>query len=175
MDKESFFRVDIQNFLNSVAEPKNKKIFPTTLEFLDKVEKTDYRSGKTSIVVSDLDLETQAIFFPMLLNNPFYETFEDIIQRLTEAGICPYRLIAKFFTFMKSEMQTNKMFDEEIPALVLSMEDLGIGFEFCLIPLLLSLLVFSFEVIYPRLEKYLTALTTIVVFFNSFKPGLEVT
>lgn len=164
--EESFAGGGIENWLNSVAEPTNKKILTATLEFLNKVEKTDYRTGKTSIEISELDIESQPITFPMPSNTPFYETFKEKIQWLAEAGICPYRLAAKT---LSQAGENSMMYDEEIPALVLSMDDLGIGFEFCLFPLLLSLLAFILEIIHSRIKELLTVLIVMNAYFKRFK------
>lgn len=161
--KESFAGGGIENWLNSVAEPTNKKILTATLEFLNKVEKTDYRTGKTSIEISELDIESQPITFPMPSNTPFYGTFGEKIQWLSEAGICPYRLATK--TLSKAG-ENSKMYDEDIPALVLSMDDLGVGFEACLIPLTLSLIVFICEVVYQKVTAYLIAFYIVSTFWK---------
>lgn len=68
------------------------------------------------------------------------------------------------------------MYDEEIPALVLSMEDLGIGFGVCLIPLVLSVTVFVFEVIFSTTKQtakeYLAALFVALTFVRASRPGM---
>lgn len=143
------------------------------MEYLDKIEKLHYRSGKTSIDISEeIELERKLITFPVRIFSPFYKQIEDTIQKLLEAGICPYRLNGK----LSEEKFRNKRFDEEIPPLVLSMEDLGIGFEVCMIPLALSFFVFSVEIIWPRMKlsakEYLTAVYVVFTFFESSRPGL---
>lgn len=152
--------------MNSVAEPSNRRGFGATLEFLDKVEKTDYRNGKTSIENSNLESRFQRISFPIQFFSPFYEVFVEKIQALIEAGICPHRLAGQLY----SKRFRSKMFDEEIPALVLSMEDLGVGFEICLIPLGLSVVVFVLEVIYAKVKRlvgnYLVAAFVVLAFIK---------
>lgn len=128
--------------MGAVAEPLNRRVFDSTLEFLSKMEKKYYRNGKTSIKILDLDSREQAVNFPIQWFSPFYEKFNEKIQALIEAGICPHRLAGKVVP--KTEL-TGRRYDEEMPPLVLSMDDLGVGFEVCLIPLALSVLVFNFE------------------------------
>lgn len=156
-----------------MAEPANKKVISTTMEFLDKIEKLTYRNGKTSIEISEeVKSDSQAITFPMRSFSPFYETFSERIQRLMEAGICPHRLAGSVL----SSKMTNKRYDEEIPALVLSMDDLGVGFEVCMIPLALSAVVFVFELCYLKLKrllrKYPFAMFVVVYFMKTSKPGV---
>lgn len=114
----------------------------------------------------------QEINFPVRSFSPFYEIFNEKIQRLVEAGICPHRLVGRI-SFEKS---VNKRFDEEIPALVLSMDDLEIGFELCLIPLMLSVAVFIFEVFYTKMKQtvkdHLLAACIILAFIKIMKPGI---
>lgn len=102
--------------------------------------------------------------------SPFFEIFADNIQKLVEAGFCPHRL-AGIITSSRREL-----YEDEIPPLVLSMDDLGVGFEVCLIPLALSLLVFVSEVIYSKVRKtvkdYLTALFAVVTFLKISRPGI---
>lgn len=171
LDPESISKLDIKSWMNSIAEPANKKILTATMEFLDQVEKSSYRSGKTSIEVSDLRLATQLITIPIRSFSPFYETFRQTIQTLSEAGICPHRLTGQLVSIEGK----NKRYDEEIPPLVLSMDDLGIGFLVCLIPLTLSGVVFSFEVIYSNVIKTtlesLISVFVVMTFMKSIKAG----
>lgn len=158
--------------MNAVAEPSNKRVFDATLEFLEQVEKLKFRNGKTSIEISEeVQLDTQKIAFPIRSFSPFYEIFKTIIQWLLEAGICPHRLGR---LFMKVQGK-GKMFDEEIPALVLSMDDLGIGFGACLIPLAFGVAVFILETTYPKANQVFGE-NLAHFFFNSFfevtKPGI---
>lgn len=164
---------DVTIWMDVVSEPSNRKIVSATLEFLDKLERLSYRHGKTSIEVSQaIEVESQMITFAMRSFSPFYEIFNNKIQMLVEAGICPHRL-KRYNNWKKTR---NKRFDEEIPPLVLSMDDLGVGFEVCLIPLALSLLVFVFEIVWPKvkqiLTEYLTALFLVLTFVTASRPGI---
>lgn len=96
------------------------------MEYLDKIEKLHYRSGKTSIDISEeIELGRKLITFPIRIFSPFYEQIDDTIQKLLEAGICPHRLNGK----LSEEKFRNKRFDEEIPPLVLSMKILELGLK----------------------------------------------
>lgn len=140
------------------------------MEFLERIEKTSYRNGKSSIEISEnIKLKFEQTIFPIRNLSPFYGIFNKMIQQLVETGFCPHRLLGKTL----SSKTKNKMFDEEIPALVLSMDDLGVGFEICLIPLSLSLTVFIFEVFYSKakqkVQEYLTAVFAVLTFIKDLK------
>lgn len=171
IDPESRLGPVYNRWMNAVAEPTNRKVVAATVQFLDVLEQSSYRSGKTSIEISEDNMEAQLITFPIKSSSPFYQVFSEKIQRLIEAGICPHRLAGRIIF-----KESNKMFDEEIPALVLSMDDLGVGFYACLIPLALSALVFIVEVIcakvIPTMKEYLAALFAVLTFIRTSHPGI---
>lgn len=139
-----FKDLDEMEFLNIAAEFENKIAQQVTVQYIDNVEKRYYRSGKTSleIVGQDSFIWTSFITFSMLEYDPFFEEFSEAIQRLIEAGVCPERLYGQIAGVKLRNQRTN----EEVPALVLTMDDLGIGFVACLIPLLLGVASFIVEV-----------------------------
>lgn len=118
-----------------------------SLDYLEKLEKYYFRSGKSSLTILDEDIRSLEITFPMLPFSPFIEGFQEKIQRLVEAGICPNRMNGSIV----AASSENKMYDEEVPPLVLTLDDLGIGFAACLIPLLLSFAVFFIEIAIPKI------------------------
>lgn len=129
------------------AEAANKNTQAITLEFIDTIEKSFYRSGKTSLTVLDYNVGTQFITFPLSPFSPFYEDFHETILRLIEAGICPDRMNGK----MKKVVFQSKRRNEDVPPLVLTLDDLGIGFIVCSVPLCFSALVFLLEVLIPKI------------------------
>lgn len=135
-----------------------------TIEFMEAFEKHFYRSGKTSLATADIKLEPHIISFPMTPFNPYFEEFSDKIQRLIESGICPERLAGRTST----SMLRNKLYDETVPALVLSMDDLGIGFEICLILLVLSVATFILEVIFSKIKQTVKEYLTVLYAVKSF-------
>lgn len=167
---KSCFRIPIDyvNFtldsdaLEMVVEPKNEKSLAITLEYLDFMENRKYRSGKTSLeVVQDQTVPVMTTFLLPSLH-PFFEEFHDKIHRLIESGR----------SFPKKHESQTKRFDDEVPALVLSMEDLGIGFAVCLVPLTLGAVAFVVEVTVSKIKllaktmwDVLTAASVIRAFF----------
>lgn len=172
VDSESHAKANPYIWFNAVAEPANRRIVAATLEFLENLEKLSYRNGKTSIeILENNKLGAQRITFQMPSYSPFWKIFNERIQSLLEAGMCPHRLADHIL----SERSMNTRFDEEIPPLVLSMDDLGVGFGVCLIPLALSVSVFVFEVAYSKVKLFLkecSVLFVIFVFVRTCKPGI---
>lgn len=157
---KSFSRIPIEyvdfefgtDALEMVAEPENKKTVAITLEYLEYLESRRYRSGKTSLeVVEDQNVPVMTTFI-MPLQNALVEEFFDMIRRLMEAGI----------KFRQQMQNAAKPFVEEVPALVLSMDDLRIGFIACLIPLALSAVVFIFEVSVPKIKILVKAMRDVL-------------
>lgn len=148
--------------MNVVVEAENEKVLPATLELIAHLEKLLYRSGKPSLrAIQDQTVPVMTVF---LMNpfHPFFEVFHDTVHRLIETGATK---IPKGIN--------NKLFDEEVPALVLTMDDLGIGFIVCLTPVTLSVLAFVFEVVTKKLKyladtvrALLTTMSVLRVFFN---------
>lgn len=159
--------------MEAVAEPSNKKVFAATVEFVKQFEKYHYRNGKSSVEISEeIKIESQMITFPTRSFSPFYEVFKEKIQGFVEAGI-------RFDMYARKKLMTTQRidsYDEEIPALVLSMEDLGVGFEVCLIPLALSVALFAFEVIYSKIRKFvnesLVAAFAVLTFIRIHRLGI---
>lgn len=116
---------------------------------MEALEKHFYRSGKTSVATADVSLEPHFISFAMTPFSPCFKDFSEIIQRLVEAGVCPDRLAGR----TSNAKLRNELYDKEVPVLVFSMDNLGVGFEICLIPLVLSALAFIFEIIYFKIKQ----------------------
>lgn len=136
---------DFQRF-NLVTEPGNKLAYMTTTEFVKTVELMHLRDGKMSVKFLDEVLKPAFVTFSMPLFSPFFEEFKNIIQRLIEAGICPKHLDGK------KDGRDYERTDNEVPALVLNMEDLAIGFLVCLVPLGLSVVAFICELSVPKMK-----------------------
>lgn len=122
-----------------------------------------YNSGKSSFSFLEEGEDTFLIPYSMTLTNPFAGTFFKKLQTLIEADLCPNRLnsLTDSPTF-----KLRKKFDEDIPPLVLKMDDLGIGFLVCLIPLALSVVAFIAELAVPKIKTLGTKLRdTLVAYF----------
>lgn len=113
-----------------------------TLEYLSFVERTLYRSGKSSLEMLNENVAPVFVLFAISHFSPFLEEFDEKIQILKEAGLCPYRLISNTDHSYKFDLH-----DTVVPPLVLSVEDLGIGFLVCLVPLTLSVVAFIMELV----------------------------
>lgn len=150
---------DSQNILDIVAEPKNARTLEISREYLEILEKARYRSGKSSFKFLTDHERSILHAFAFTPYDPFYEEFDEKIRILVEADLCPYRMNGEVL----KNGGKNGLYDEEVPALVLSMDDLGIGFIACLIPLALSVLVFVIELVVPRILIFRHKLLDLVV------------
>lgn len=95
------------------------------------------------------------ITFTMSPFDPFFEEFDQKIKQFAEAG-----MVGKLIYLKR---RVNKLYNEEVPALVLTMNDLGIGFLICLVPTALSAVVFFFEVSIPRIRSLARKLRDVLV------------
>lgn len=124
-----------------VAEPENKMTLMTSSELVKLSERKNLRDGKMSFKFLEEELRDVFVTFSMTLSSPFFEEFESKIQRLVEAGICPKKLNGKN---VEDFLRPGKL-ESKVPALVLNMDDLAIGFLICSVPLVLSVVAFICE------------------------------
>lgn len=160
---------DIRAEIDIVAEPGNKKVRMITLRFLDFIEQHDYRNGKSSIEVVDTLMADQFEVFSMAPYDPFFEEFSETLQRLVEAGICPDRMNGNYWRPI-----ANKRYNEDVPPLVLNMDDLGIGFLVCVVPLVCSAVAFAFEILVPKIKSLGNSLKDYLVAFYVVKGVIRI-
>lgn len=131
----------IRGMLQIAAEMENKRTVAATLKIIDSVEQKTYRSGKISMKAINDKIIPFMMSFIMEDFHPFYDEFHLNVHRLIESGLSQFN--QKF---------RNPLFDEEVPPLVLSLDDLGIGFAVCLIPVTLSFVTFIAEVAASKIQ-----------------------
>lgn len=134
------------HYFDLLAEPENKLALLATAQYVIQFERISLRDGKMSVKFLDEVLRPEFVTISMPWFSPLFEEFKDKIQRLVEAGVCPDRLAGKVISDKFGSSQNT-----DIPPLVLNMEDLGIGFVVCLVPLALSAVVFISEIALPRI------------------------
>lgn len=143
------------------TEFENRITVMTSAEYVNFHERKYLADGKMSLKFLNENLKTAFMTFSMKPFSPFFEKFESIIRRLVEAGICPERLGGQ-----KAEYLPQKI-DKELPAMVLTMDDLAIGFAICLIPLTFSVLAFICESLVPRVKAAVIEIITAVFLVHS--------
>lgn len=148
----SFTNATELEIFDMTVDAANKNTQAITVELIDKIEKILYRSGKTSLKILDYNVGTQFITFPLTPFDPFYEEFRETILKLIEAGICPFRLNGK----MVDRVLRRNRLNENVPPLVLTLEDLGVGFIVCSIPLCLSVAAFLFELLISKIHEIIS-------------------
>lgn len=147
-----------------VAEPENKLIYLTTISFVGALEREHFkrRGDRMSLSFLGVDLPHETVTIPFKNFSPFYEEFKEIIQKFLNFG---FRLIGqhkaenfKHFHFFHLGI------DDDVPALILKMDDLVIGFLVCSAPLTLSFLSFFCEVLKPRIKALATFVRDFITF-----------
>lgn len=151
--------------LNIVADAENKRTVAATFKLIDALQKKFYRSGKTSAKVLNCQIAPYMLAFPMEKFHPFFDEFRFQIHRSIEAGVSSFNRNIK-----------NSLQEDEIPPLVLSMDDLGVGFLVCLIPLAVSAVAFIGEVFVSKLIFLSKAIRDVITAFylaKAFFPILK--
>lgn len=126
------------------------------MEFLKLREKEVYRSGKFSFNLLCEELRPIYLTFAMKPYSPLYEKFDETIQKLCQGGFC-YEKLAGLHP-KKISYKDTTMDNDKVPALILSIDDLGIGFEICSIPATLSVIAFVAEVLTSKAKKMIRLL-----------------
>lgn len=131
--------------LNIVADSANKAISQAPQLAIDTfVYRQLYRSGVPSL------FDLKEVAFSLDLNflfkkfSPLLETFIDSIGQLISAGVTDY-------WFRALSYEKDKIAD--IGPQVLTMEHLGLGFIACLIPLVLTTILFLMELVAHALSR----------------------
>lgn len=133
-----------KNFI-SIFEPENKLTVMASVEFVSLYERKYLRDGKPSWKFLDEQLRKLPCVFAMRRFSPLFEQVKNILQKLIEGGFLDHKMNAvKGSVEYKLERTSN-----EVPALVLNVNDLAIGFLLCSIPLSLSVFAFFFELSLP--------------------------
>lgn len=126
-------------------EPENKLAWFVTEEFVSVFERNKIRDGKPSWKFLDEQLKKHPILFAMPLYSPYFKVVKKILMQLVEGGFAN----GKIGQNMAAEDCRPERTNNEVPALILDMEDLTIGFLLCLIPLALSVVAFFCELSSP--------------------------
>lgn len=151
-----------------MVEAENGRTVLATSKLITKVEKKAYRSGKMSVKIINDKSVPLMLSFTMEFFNPFYDEFHYQIQRFIESGRSVFHRNFR-----------HRLYDEPVPPLVLSINDLEIGFMVCLIPLALSAIAFIFEVALSkvkllafRLRDTLTVVFVVAAFVDCRTTGI---
>lgn len=134
----------VEAWVDIVAESRNKKTLLASRELIDFIEQHRYRSGKSSVGFLNQKVYGSLITFAMAPFDPFFEEFDEKIQIFVESGM---------YSMLAYEFKGNNLYNAEVPPLVLTMHDLGIGFFVCLASLLLSMAVLLLEITIPKVRS----------------------
>lgn len=134
-----------EDVFNIIAEPENKLTIMTTKQYTIFLEKMRFLRGKASFKFVEEGMRSLFITFTMETGSPYFEQTKDVTMRLVEAGICP------FFLGGSVTNVNPERIEETVPPLVLTLEELEVGFLVCIIPLTFSVLAFFCEIMVPRI------------------------
>lgn len=128
--------------LNVVTEPANRATFIASYGALDSIHRSFYRSGFSSLTALEETFITIHLEFPFLPFCPFYEQFYNEFGEIIAAGF-----IEHWSNREKPPSGDSKLYEEISPEdpKILTLDDLAIGFQICLIPLTLGCIVFFGE------------------------------
>ena len=129
-------------YLSCLCEPKNAFALQARKNVIKQIQTEFYRSGTTSLILLDEEYKTYYKGFVFPKFSPFIVSFNEILGWLESNGIME-RWRQTFYGFALSKV-------EEIGPQVLDMGHLKIGFLACLIPLILSAIIFIGEHIWSR-------------------------
>lgn len=151
--------------MSLLFDPENKLTLQTSVEYVSAYERTFLRDGKPSWTFLEEPLRNEPNTFAVPLFSPYFEEVKDTLQKLIEGGF-RYDNLGEHenVALLRSERINN-----EVPALVLDMEDLAIGFLLCLIPLALSIVVFFCELASPIIIHSLQATKNLLVYVYVIK------
>lgn len=136
-------KVEDHNISFEIAvEPENRAVSQSTEGWVKNNLHDKYRSGLSSLHVLNQLVMVVAGGVGFKRFSPFYDTFNDIIGRHIAVGF------ANTFDKLLSPRVGTKA--DDIGPQVLTLEQLGLGFIACLIPLGLSTVVFLIEIVVNR-------------------------
>lgn len=122
-----------------VSEPENKGF---SLAFDNQIQRYNvkfYRHGMSSLRFMEEPIGLVYASLAFKFGSPLYESIDEKLLQMVSIG-----LISKFHNEAQNPFD-RKPTMEDIGPQVLTMDDLGIGFQFCCIPLTLSAIVFLME------------------------------
>jgi hypothetical protein len=133
--------------LEAFTEPENRLAIVASSKLMKMYHLNTYKTGMSSIVVSDEDVAPLTWGFSM--NAPMKDIISLKASQLNEAGILSHDLNNLFFKYPHSK-------PEDIGPQVLTLKHLRAGFVVILCLLALSIAVFAVEIV-PKLWRKLVA------------------
>lgn len=133
--------------LDFVVEPSNKGTMLVTEEYFAFIHTTEYRSGFSSITLSETKLQTTMMGILFRMFSPLYETFNDRVYQMIANGVLPF--LHRVQTKIDLQKDRERIREMKIGPQVLTTEHLKIGFIVSFIPLVFAILAFFVEQCIP--------------------------
>lgn len=133
--------------LDFAVEPENKAVVLSDESDLANIHNY-YRSGVSSLKVLEEALRSSYCGMRFKRFSPFFKDLNEQIMRMFETGIIQYN--------ERRSKKSNdfKNVNEDIGPQVLTMDHLGIGFIFWLVPLAVGVILFLIEVLIPHVKIF---------------------
>lgn len=132
--------------MNIVSDPQMKSTMLGSHKVFWFIN-NQYRSGSSSLMIMKERIQTFSYGLAFKKFSPFYETFNEKITRLIDAGITDY--------YIENAVNPRGLKNtvETIGPEILTMEHLEIAFKISLIAIAFSLIVFMAEIVFFQLHK----------------------
>lgn len=122
-----------------VSEPANKGFILAYTNLIQTYNVRYYRHGMSSLSLMNEPIGLSFAGLTFKLYSPLYESVNEKLLQMVSNG-----LMSDYVNLLNNP-RGRKATMEDIGPQVLTMDDLGIGFQFCCIPLVLSVIVFLLE------------------------------
>ena len=129
-------------YYDIIAEPANRATMSVSREYINVIEKSNYRTGTASLQFLEENHVTYHLGIVFRSFSPFFETFNEAKGWLESNGWME-RFRQRYSTFKRKP--------EELGPQVLTMDHLNLGFLACLIVAAVSLAAFIGELMWSRL------------------------
>lgn len=163
MSSETFSDEEFYECMDKASETANFYTVFIIRNWLAKMTKKDLRSGLPSLNTLEENLITVYEGCAFKRYSPFYEEFNEKIGRMLASGLIDYW----FSNYVPGWREKNV--GEEIGPQVLTMEHVETGFYVCMVPLVLAVIVFLIEIIYPWLKNLLIKYMLVMLIKNFIK------
>lgn len=144
---------EIPHIFDIITEPENRLVCKTSFQLLAYFTRTHFKEGKMSLRFLDEQTKPQLLAFKIQPFSPLFEECNYQLQSLTENGLTK----TLFNRGHRKVQYRNDDINDDVPPLVLNMEDLGIGFLVCLVPLTLTFVAFVCELATPLMKALVKA------------------
>lgn len=163
------FRTSNECF-NIIADPLNKAFTISTSARVSSINSRDFKRGISSLhIIEDFAAYSRASGIAIRAFSPLRESFNGVLDRMVSSG-----LAQKFISDFRNPRDKHEK-EDPIGPQVLTIDDLGVAFLICCIPLAISLIVFFVELsifwslhLWNVVKARITVPLIIIAFFEHY-------